>query len=306
MPLKTYTGPTLGALLERISTDLGADAEVVRTDTRHVPGGRREYVVVAGDPESIRQARLAARPEPAAARRPAVPAAEAEAPARGPLPSSPEPEPLERRRTAGPDVLAFVGPTGAGKTTIVAKLAAHPRIFGERTVGILGLDTYKVGALDQLAGHAALGDRPFEVAYDAQDLQAARARLQRCDVILVDCPGRGPRAQRDADQVRTMLATLRPVETHVVLPSGLKTEALRRAAETFRARGATHLLATKVDEHPDDWGVFDLAAELGMPMRWLGDGQAIPQDIRSAKARLDAAMGSRRRGVSPARLVEVA
>ena len=116
---------------------------------------------------------------------------------------------------------------------------------------------------------------------------------------MVDCPGRGPRHQRDADAVRDLLGRIGAHEVHLALPSGMQREVAARLIDHHITRGVTHLLATKVDEVPDDWTLFDLAAERRLPMRWLSDGQRVPHDLRSAAPRLEAAEASARgrRGV---------
>jgi flagellar biosynthesis protein FlhF len=113
-------------------------------------------------------------------------------------------------------------------------------------------------------------------------------------VLLIDCPGRGPRAQRDADAVRELVTALGAHEVHLALPAGMQREVAARLLDHHTERGVTHLLATKVDEVPDDWTLFDLAAERRLPMRWLSDGQRVPQDLRSAAPRLEAAQASAR------------
>lgn len=275
MPLKTYRGTAVGSLLGQARAELGPDAVIIRTEK--VEGG---IELVAADPETAEAiGKLLRKDRPVAAGRP-DPASEqkvADAPA-----------------PAGPDILAFVGPTGAGKTTAVAKLAAHPRVFGGKRVGLLALDTYRVGAIEQLSTHASVLGVPLEPVYEPGDLSRAMKRLARCQVILVDCPGRGPRAQRDADAAHRILTEIAPREVHLALPAGLQRELARRHMDHYVARGATHLLATKVDEVPDDWTLFDLAAERALPMRWLADGQRVPQDLRSAAPRLDAARASLR------------
>ncbi len=271
MPLKTYRGPAVGPLLAEAQAELGPDAVIIRT--AKVKGG---IELVAADPDTADVVGRLLRKDVAPAR-----------------PETARPE-ATIASPAGPDILAIVGPTGAGKTTALAKLAAHPRVFEGKKIGFLALDTYRVGAIEQLAVHAALLGLPLEPVYEQGDLGRAMKRLTACQVILVDCPGRGPRGQRDADAAQRILTDVGPREVHVALPAGLQRDLARRLMDHYVARGATHLLATKVDEVPDDWTLFDLAAERNLPMRWLADGQRVPQDLRSAAPRLDAARASLR------------
>src|SRR5688572_17599736 len=127
-----------------------------------------------------------------------VAAADPATAARGPAIATTSPDPdlelmVPARSGRGSLVIALVGPTGAGKTTTIAKLATHPSVFGERTVGLIGLDTYRIGAVDQLRTYAEIARLPFEIAYTVEDAERARQRLAKCDVILIDAPGRSPK-----------------------------------------------------------------------------------------------------------------
>ncbi len=280
MPLKTYLGSDIGSLLALARIELGPDAVIVRTGK--AAGG---IELIAADPETadavgkLMQGGTVERRNGGRAER------------RNEETNVP---PSRRSAVPSPDILAIVGPTGAGKTTAIAKLAAHPRVFEGRKVGLLALDTFRAGAIEQLEMHAVMLGAPMVPVYESKDLVRARKELGGCGVILVDCPGRGPRAQRDADAAHRLLTEIGPNEIHLALPAGMQRELARRLVEQYVARGATHLLATKVDEVPDDWTLFDLAAERNLPMRWLADGQRVPQDLRSAAPRLDAARASLR------------
>jgi flagellar biosynthesis GTPase FlhF len=307
VPLRTFEGPSVGGLLAQIRIELGPDAVIL--DVMQRPRG---VALTAADAET---ARTLTRPPAVAVPRRAAGWAE-DAPVTTPrVATRPVEAPRDRVRAesarsgahtvtnqsaTAPLVLAFVGPTGAGKTTTIAKLAAHPRLFGDARVGILNLDTYRVGATAQISQHAALSGVPIASAHVVGDLTAARRALQGCQVILVDCPGRGPQLHRDTAAIGDMLDALRPAERHLVMPVGTQPALVRRTIEHFATFRITHLLATKVDEMPDDWILFDVAGELGLPMRWLADGQTIPQDLRSAVARLDAVLSGRRGRSRPA------
>jgi flagellar biosynthesis protein FlhF len=222
------------------------------------------------------------------------------------LKGSPGPEDFARFRQGdrGPRLAAFVGPTGVGKTTTIAKLATHPEFFRRKRVGFLCLDTYRVGAVEQLGTYAEIAQLPLEVIYESSDIPGALQRLSPCDVILVDTPGRGPRLHADAAQVRQWLTHLHLAEVHLVLPAGLQPELVRRTIEAHRVYGITHILATKLDEAPNDWTIFDAAAEARIPMRWITDGQEVPRDVRTAAPRLLASIAALRvRSAAPAEVM---
>jgi flagellar biosynthesis protein FlhF len=181
-----------------------------------------------------------------------------------------------------PLVLALVGPTGAGKTTTIAKLANHPHAFAGRRVGLLCLDTYRIAGVEQARQYAELSRLPFEVAWELTGLSRAMRRLKDCEVVLIDTPGRGPRASADLRETQSRLLELAPDEVHLVLPAGLQSPLARRIVSAHLPLGVTHLLPTKLDEYPDERGVFELSRQFGLPARWLADGQEVPRDLQLA------------------------
>ncbi len=203
----------------------------------------------------------------------------------------PVPFPANMRSADGkPYRIALVGPTGAGKTTTAAKLAVRRGMFGTARPGLLTLDTYRVGGMEQLATYAELADVPFEVVYDAAEIDAAMKRLANCDVIIIDTPGRSPSASALTDRWRTLLDAIQPHEVHLVLPASIRADlaidVARAYAPSRQHRGATHLLVSKLDEVPRESGVTDVALSLGLPTRWITDGQDVPADLKPGVARL--------------------
>jgi len=264
MRRETFTGPSITQLMNEARSRIGPDAMVLSVRRLASPGGLFELVAAPPAPSGIiAEPVRALRPRPAVAE----PLGDALLAASGPRPF----------------VLALVGPTGAGKTTTLAKLATHPAVFGDRSVGLVSLDTMRVGAVEQARIHARLARIPLEVVYEKRDVFRALRHLKHCEVILVDTPGRGPGEEEDAEAVGTRLRLLHPHETHLVLPTGLSESRARRAVAAYRALGITHLLPTKMDEERDG-APFRLAAEGGLEVRWLADGQRVPQDLQPVGA----------------------
>ncbi|MCU0626522.1 MAG: hypothetical protein MUF21_08575 [Gemmatimonadaceae bacterium] len=251
--------------MSRIAASLlGDDAVLVRVRVSHVEDGT-EVEVVAAAASDVEAFRTRITPAPLPAR--------------------------DTFLVGRPWVIALVGPTGAGKTTTIAKLAASALAFGGWRTGLLTLDTYRVAGLEQLATYAELTGCALEVAYDADDAREALARLDDCDVVLVDTPGRSPRAGARDDEWQDALAALAPDETHLVLPAGLRLDVALAARHAHASLAPTHALLTKLDEVPGDAGVADLADALDLPTRWLADGTEVPTALAAAPSRLLAALG---------------
>lgn len=191
--------------------------------------------------------------------------------------------PVRRNLSGTPPLIALVGPTGSGKTTTIAKLANHVDVFGGWPIGLLCLDTYRIGAFEQLRAYAELSELPIEVAHEPGEVEAALRRLGDCDVVLVDTAGRGPRQAGMVAKTLEPLRALGPMEVHLTLPAGLRLDHARRLVEHHRPLGLTHLLATKLDECLGDDIALQLAAETGLAMRWACHGQEVPQDLGSAE-----------------------
>ena len=209
----------------------------------------------------------------------------------------PLPFPPNMRKADGrPYCIALVGPTGAGKTTTAAKLAVRRGMFGAARPGLLTIDTYRVGGMEQLATYAELAEVPFEVVYDAREVDAAMKRLSStCDVIIIDTPGRSPASAELTERWRSLLDAFDPDEVHLVIPASLRADLAVDIGRAYRATrhhcGATHLILSKVDEVPRESGISDLALSLEMPTRWVTDGQDVPGDLKPGMPRLLRAWG---------------
>ena len=114
-------------------------------------------------------------------------------------------------------VVALVGPTGVGKTTTIAKLAANFRLRENRKVGLITVDTYRIAAVEQLRTYADIIDLPMEVVRTPREMREAVARMRSLDLVLMDTAGRSPRDEVNIQELKSILAEAKPAEVHLVL-----------------------------------------------------------------------------------------
>jgi flagellar biosynthesis protein FlhF len=182
-------------------------------------------------------------------------------------------------------LVALVGPTGVGKTTTIAKLAANFRLRERHRVGLITVDTYRIAAVEQLRTYADIIDLPMEVVSTPRQMREAVARLANLDLILLDTAGRSPRDEVKIQELKSMLAEAQADEVHLVLSSVASTEALKKTAKSFSEVGADALVLTKLDESTGLGNLIPLLRACKLPLRYLTDGQNVPDDIEVADRR---------------------
>lgn len=185
-------------------------------------------------------------------------------------------------------VVALIGPTGVGKTTTVAKLAAGFRMRSKRRVGLLTIDTFRIAAVQQLQAYAQIMDLPMVVVESADQMHAAIERLGDVDLILIDTAGRSPKGDVNIASLANLLRTAQPDETHLVVSATSTAAVVRSAIDGFAAARPTAAILTKLDETPYTAGVLSAITSssdsLGMPISYVTNGQHVPDDIAIATA----------------------
>lgn len=179
--------------------------------------------------------------------------------------------------------VALVGPTGVGKTTTIAKLAANFRLQQKCRVGLITVDTYRIAAVEQLQTYAQIMDLPMEVVGTTSEMRAARQKMDEFDLVLIDTAGRSPRDDAHLQELRQMLAAAQADEIHLVLSSVTSDSALQRSLTQFRSVGATHLLLSKVDEASALGSLLPLLKQCELPLTYVTNGQSVPSDIAPAQ-----------------------
>jgi flagellar biosynthesis protein FlhF len=182
-------------------------------------------------------------------------------------------------------LVALVGPTGVGKTTTIAKLAANFRLRQRRRVGLITVDTYRIAAVDQLRTYADIMDLPMEVVATPREMREAVARFADFDLVLMDTAGRSPRDEVRIQELRAMLAEAAADEVHLVLSTTAGLASLHAAVNSFARVGATSLVLTKLDEAPSLGSLLPLLRDSRLPLSYATDGQNVPDDIHPADRR---------------------
>jgi len=178
---------------------------------------------------------------------------------------------------------ALVGPTGVGKTTTIAKLAARCVVkHGPRSLGLVTTDSYRIGAFDQLRIYGKILGVEVHAANDEVELAEALASLAGRHLVLIDTVGIG---QRDA-RMREQLACLRQpsVRQVLVLSSSSQPEVLDEAAAAFRGDGLEGVVLTKLDEAVKLGGALDTLIRARLPLMAVSNGQRVPEDLHPANA----------------------
>jgi len=183
-----------------------------------------------------------------------------------------------------PLVVAFVGPTGSGKTTTLAKLAAHCCFSKNRRISIITADTYRIAAIEQIRTFADIVNVGLQVIFSPDEIPDALAACGESEVIFVDTAGRSQRNTEHMEELRQLINVLRPDETHLVLSATTKDSDLVDMAQKYRGIRVNRLLFTKLDETTRLGSVFNAVSELGIPVSYFTAGQSVPDDIELAQA----------------------
>ncbi len=176
-------------------------------------------------------------------------------------------------------VVALVGPTGVGKTTTIAKLATHFRHTQRRRVGLVTIDTYRMGAKEQLQQYADLLGIPMRVALTPGELKRAVQEMSDRDLVLVDTAGHSQKELLKLNEVKAFLAAAGPHETHLVLSLGSHPKNLRHVLNVYKALQVNRLLLTKLDEVVAFGSILDVAALSEHPFSYATGGQDVTERV---------------------------
>ncbi|MBI5359823.1 MAG: flagellar biosynthesis protein FlhF [Planctomycetes bacterium] len=178
-------------------------------------------------------------------------------------------------------VIAFIGPTGVGKTTTIAKIASNITIYQKKKVGVITADATRIGAADQLQKIVEIIKLPF-ARVDSEDpkaIQEAVRKMSGNDVILIDTAGRSPLDKEKMAELRKTLAVIKPDETHLVLSITTNMQTIDAQLEKFSDFKYDKLILTKLDETTKFGLILDVLSKVKISLSYITTGQVIPCDI---------------------------
>ena len=191
-------------------------------------------------------------------------------------------DPTLGRGPGTPRIVAFAGPTGAGKTTTLVKLAVNYGLAARRPILLLSMDTYRVAAADQLRSYAAILGVGFQILETVASLAQTIEENRGKELIFIDTPGMGYGDLADSSSLAHFLSTRPDIDTHLVLSASTKPADLTHMVDAFSVLKPHRLLFTKLDETSSFGPILSEAARTGLPLSFFTHGQRIPEDIEAA------------------------
>lgn len=179
-------------------------------------------------------------------------------------------------------IKVFVGPTGVGKTTTLAKLAAYYTMERKMKTGLISTDNFRIAAVEQLRVYSRIMNIPLEIATDGESFRKALESYAGMDVVLVDTPGRSRTDRQAMEKLNETLHAGCPVEMNLLLSMTSSVENMVDVANSYKMFNYDNIIITKVDECNRFGSVFEVLDRIHKPIVYLTNGQNVPHDIRKA------------------------
>ena len=182
-------------------------------------------------------------------------------------------------------VVAMIGSTGVGKTTTLAKIAKNLQVDHGCEIGLLTMDIFRPGAVDQLLQYAESLDATLEVVSSANQFLPALQRLKHCDIVFIDTAGRSPNDQEQIKVLQEILDAAKPTSVQLVVSATSSTRHVRAAVQQFSPLSPTGLVITKLDEAVEFGSWLTALQQIEVPVSYIAHGQHVPHDIMPANRR---------------------
>ncbi|WP_105618039.1 flagellar biosynthesis protein FlhF [Vallitalea okinawensis] len=176
-------------------------------------------------------------------------------------------------------VIIFVGTTGVGKTTTIAKVAAELLINQNKTIGLITTDTYRIAAVEQLKTYSKILNLPVEVAYSSTDLRESIQHFNDKDIVLIDTAGASQKNEDQFNDTIKMINTLSEMEIYLVISLTTKYEDMIDIVERYSYFGNIKIIFSKLDETNGIGSILNIKSKYGVKLSYITTGQNVPDDI---------------------------
>lgn len=178
-------------------------------------------------------------------------------------------------------VTVLVGPTGVGKTTTIAKLAGKLSLMENKKVGLITVDTYRIGAVEQLKTYAQIMNIPFEVVINIQEMEKAIQNMKECDVVLIDTTGRSSKNVMQISELRAFVEKAKPRNISLVVSATTKNKDLKLIIDAYNQLNYKDVIVTKLDETSSKGTILNIGYLSKKAIRYITTGQGVPNDIEN-------------------------
>lgn len=174
----------------------------------------------------------------------------------------------------------LIGPTGVGKTTTIAKLAGRKALLEKKKVGLITIDTYRIGAVEQLKTYSEIMNIPFKVVYSIKEMDEALEELKDCDSIFIDTTGRSAKNTMQISELRAYINKIPNKLIHLVISSTIKNKDIKVILQGYGVIDFDSIIVTKLDETSNYEILIDVLIDGNKPISYMTLGQSVPDDIK--------------------------